>query len=589
MKHNSHVKPEERSNSYRWRFRQVDHALAQSLFAEQGLPPAVCRILAGRPKLLATPCIEGILYPRLRDLHDPLGLQDIEKAAWRIRQAIRKGEVILIFGDYDADGTTATAILLRTLRLLEAKIEYHIPHRLKDGYGLNTSTIRKFADEGGKLLITVDTGIGAVDEVKFANERRLAVIITDHHQPPSILPDALAIVNPNRRDCSYPNKCLSGVGVAFKVAHALLKVCNVPAPKAKEFLKSLLDLVAIGTVADVVPLIGENRILVSHGLAQLAQTDSVGLKALQQAAQISGDRISAHDVGYRIAPRLNAAGRVDNANVCVELFLTTEETEAKRLAEKLERCNSQRKTLEQQILQQSLRQLELEKVGDQTYAIVVDGPDWHLGVLGIVASKLVEQWHRPAIVISKKGDMARGSARSIEDFNIFYALQGCEEHLCEYGGHPHAAGLELSPDNIPRFKEAFHAIAEEQLAERELVPTLTIDTEVAPSDITDELMAYLQRLEPFGPENPRPVLLLRNMRLQGNPIIRGDSHLAFHLTSNGHRFEAIAFQQSYRYQELVAKGREGIDVAFTPTLNTFRGETRIQLEVRDIHFPGEDV
>jgi single-stranded-DNA-specific exonuclease len=515
---------------------------------------------------------------------DPFLLEDMEKASTRILQAIRTGERICIFGDYDVDGLTATAVLLLTVRSLGADAAYYIPHRLREGYGLQREAIDQIAAAGAQLIVTVDNGISAVEEIAHARRLGLDVVVTDHHQPGPELPEAVAVVNPNRTDAYYPHARLSGVGVAFKVAHAVLKRAGVPRETGQAVLGDLLELVALGTLADIVPLEGENRILARWGLERLAQSRRAGLQALLELTGRIGKPATAHTVNFVLAPRLNAAGRTGEALLGLQLLLTDDRHEAAELARELNRLNDERRDLEKGILTDSLEVLGQRGHLEQDTVLVAAGEGWHLGVLGIVAARIMEQYNRPVIVLAVEREIARGSARSVEGYNIHRGLDSCKDLLLSYGGHAAAAGLRLRQKMLEEFRLAINEHAREVLGEERKEPPLTIDTQVDPEELDLGLIEALHALEPFGQENPEPVLALCGARLAGSPRIVGTGHLRLDLRAGDRMFRAIGFNLASLAPTCEA-ANENLDVAFVPRLNEWRGERSVELQMRDLR-PG---
>lgn len=568
----------------RWDFLPDDRVLAAALQQSRGLNPAVARVIANRGYAHDADDFEGYLNPALSSLHDPSLLRDMDVAVDRIVHAVRNREKITIYGDYDTDGATSTALLHKMFSFLAAEANFYIPHRIEEGYGLNTGAITALAATGTRLIVTVDNGITAVEQVAHARSLGVDIIITDHHQPASgaLLPPAYAVINPNRRDCPYPNKHLTGVGVAFKLCHAVLRAMRVPRNQATPFLRSLLDLVAIGTIADVAPLVGENRVLVKHGLDVLMTTRNPGLIGIKRALELEGARMTTQRIGFQIAPRLNAAGRTDHAGICVDLLTATDPNTAFEMAAMLDRLNRNRRAMESAIFEACLRQIRQEMDLDANRVIVVSGHDWHLGVIGIVASKIVELYHRPVIVIAVNGGVGKGSARSIKGFNIHEALEACREHLVTFGGHPFAAGLQVEPDRIPALRRAINEHAAQTLDETSLVPSLVIDTVVEPHETGDTLLRDLRVLEPHGPANPLPVMAMPGLRLAEKPRIVGTNHLKMRLRSGDAFFDAIGFGLGSFLPVLDANMKEQVELAFVPTVNDYYCDERLQLDVKDI-------
>ncbi len=572
-----------RKKNYRWHYLAENRAQAQALQSAQGLRPAVARVLANRGFSAGSTSLGEYLQPVLGSLHDPFLLRDMDPAVARILDGIARRENITIFGDYDVDGITATALLVRTFRHLGLPVRTYIPHRLEEGYGMRGSALEKIAADGTTLVVTVDNGITAFEQVDQARALGMDVVVTDHHQPGERLPSALAVVNPNRRDCAYPNKHLAGVGVAFKLAHALLKRSGSDPAASLDFLRSVLDLVAIGTVADVAPLLGENRAMVKHGLQRVRTTGNIGITAIRRAAGMDDPSMSAEKVGFQIAPRLNAAGRTDHAQVCVDLLTTDDETLAADIAGRLEVFNRERRSVETRIFEESLAFVRQRVDLAQERVLVVDGPGWHIGVIGIVASRLLDLYDRPVIILSHNDGNAKGSARSIDGFNIHDALESCAGLLDGFGGHPGAAGLQLRESRIPALRAAINDYAAGRLQSDDLQPSLTIDTELDPGELDESLLADLGRLEPFGQSNPQPVFSLRGLMLADQPRVVGTNHLRLALRAEGGRpWGAIGFGMGNRAGELAQTQSVRLDVAFVPVLNTFNGQTRVEMRVRDL-------
>jgi len=525
--------------------------------------------------------VEAFLAGEFRE-DNPFQMKGMNEAVARIRRAIRAGEPIVVYGDFDADGVTATALLVETLASLGAKVEPYIPHRIEEGYGLNFSALRNLASQGAKLIVTVDCGIRSIEEVSYGDRLGLDIIITDHHSVPERLPPALAIINPKQADCLYPFKELAGVGVAFKLAQALLRV-NRQVPLARDAISEdeLFDLVALGTVADMVPLLGENRALVRGGLERLSQAQRLGVRALMAQAGVKPEGVNAYTIGYILAPRLNAAGRLGDAMVSYRLLTSESEEVASELAWELEEENRRRQRLTMEILEKARKQVldSVAEVGVQGLPplLFTAGEDYFSGVAGLVASRLSEEFYRPTLVIELGEGESRGSARSIPEFNITAALDECEDLLTKYGGHAMAAGFSLPNSNLEAFHERLLQIAERQLGEVELVPTLTIDAEVPLASLNWATQAVLAQMEPFGYANPTPTLLSRGVLVRDHRLV-GDDHLKLALTDGQAIWDAIAFQQGHW-----ARGMPGrIDIVYTLEVNEWQGEKRLQLNIKDL-------
>ncbi len=462
----------------------------------------------------------------LDGLHDPWLLKDMDRAAERLLQAVRGREPILLYGDYDVDGTSSVVILKKAIELAGGVASFHVPHRLRDGYGMRSEVVEAAAASGVRLIVSVDTGIRAAEVVRHAAEIGIDVIITDHHLPEEALPPALAVLNPNRADCGYPEKNLCGAGVAFKLIHALFLRLEWPADRIRRLLESFLKLVAIATVADVVPLTGENRIIVKRGLAGLHTVRNPGLRALLDIAGLNpGERPSATQVAFRIAPRINAAGRMATANDVIDLFTTDDPERARQLADQLHQLNKERQDAEAEIVRAILRQCEECPITDDQFALVFSAPKWHRGVVGIVASRIVERYCRPTIVLSEEGDEAQGSGRSIRPFHLLNALESMPDLFTRFGGHRQAIGLAMPLSRVSEFRERFNRYAAQQLTPEDLQPSLEIDGTIRFAEIHDESVAQVLQLAPFGFGNPGPVFAVKSAEVWGPPEVFAEKNL----------------------------------------------------------------
>ncbi len=531
-------------------------ALAESL----DIPGPVASVLCARG--LADPeDALAFLQPTLSGLHDPLLLRDMDLALSRLQLAITRGEKIEIHGDYDVDGTTSTVILKTAIQLAGGQAGFFIPHRLKDGYGLRDSAIDRAAASGVKLIISVDTGIRASYAVARARELGMDVIVTDHHLPEADLPPAWAVLNPNRLDCTYPEKNLCGAAVAFKLAQALLGTLGWTREKLDRMLASLLKMVAIATIADVVPLTGENRIIVFHGLRGLADVRNPGLRALLDAAGVAPGRApTASQIGFRVAPRINAAGRMASASEVIDLFLSAEVEKARDIAERLSALNSERQDEESRIVNEILLECE-SSVSDVTApALVFARESWHRGVLGIVASRLVERFSRPVFVLGIENGEAAGSGRSISAFHLLESLEHMGSLFIKFGGHRQAAGLTLQSGRIDEFRESLVAYAGAKLTPDDFEPVRKIDAAVRFSEINDRFWNALKRLEPFGMANPAPVFAASGVEIVSEPALMKEKHLRFAAAQDGRVITFKAFQMAHRRDELQRGAR--VDLAF---------------------------
>ncbi len=505
---------------------------ADELARELGVPVAAARVLIRRGFRDAVSA-HHFLHPRIEDLHDPFLLRDMDRAVERIRCAIARREPIEIHGDYDVDGVTSTVILKKALELAGAESGWHIPHRLHDGYGMQPAAVEDAAGRGTRLIVRVDNGIRAGAAIARANELGVDVIVTDHHLPDVELPPALAVINPNRTDCAYPNPNLCGAGVAFKLAHAILTGAGWPQAKLYRVVESFLKLVAIATVADIVPLTGENRVIVKHGLEGLRDVRNPGLRALLKAAGFAGRVPDAGEVGFRIAPAINASGRMDSAGQAVRMFLTNDADEADEIARELFALNQERQTAERSIVKEIFERCIASPVTDRDSALVLWGDGWHRGVVGIVASRVVERFHRPAIVLGVENGVAQGSGRSIEAFHLLDALESMRDLFTKFGGHAHAAGLTLPESSLDVFRERLRVWAADRLTAEDLRPVVEIDAVVELPEVNDALWQALERIAPFGMGNRRPLFAVRGAQLAGPPQVWKEKHLRLAARQSG--------------------------------------------------------
>lgn len=502
------------------------------------------------------------LTASLDDLHDPYLLTGMRDAVERLHRAVQQREKILLYGDYDVDGTSSVVILKKAIELAGGSASFHVPHRLRDGYGMRSEVVEEAASSGVRLVISVDTGIRAAEVVRGAAGLGIDFIITDHHLPETELPPALAVLNPNRPDCTYPEKNLCGAGVAFKLVQALLGKLAWPADKVRRMLASFLKLVAIATVADVVPLTGENRIIVKHGLDGLRTAKNPGLRALLGVAGLTeGDSPSAGQVAFRIAPRINAAGRMANAADVIDLFLTEDEGRARELAGQLHVLNQERQQTESEIVRLILEACIETPVTDDHAALVFSSQGWHRGVVGIVASRLVERFHRPVFVLGEDGAEAQGSGRSIPQFHLLEALESMPDLFHRFGGHRQAAGVALGADRVEEFRARLNAYAGKRLTRDDFRPTLEIDALIDFRELTDEAVAQVLALKPFGFGNPAPVFAARDVEVYGPPEVKKEKHVFLRLRQNGRTLRVKAWNFAERIEELASGSR--VDVALT--------------------------
>jgi single-stranded-DNA-specific exonuclease len=498
--------------------------------------------------------------PRLGDLHDPLLLRDMEEAAGRLRRAIDANESILLYGDYDADGTSAIVILMKGIELAGGRASFHVPHRLRDGYGMKSEVVEQAASSGVSLIVSVDTGIRANHVVRRASALGIDVIVTDHHLPDAELPPALAVLNPNRADCSYPDKNLCGAGVALKLVQALLTGSPLAGERRERILDSFLKLAAIATVADVVPLAGENRVIVKRGLDGLHRVKNAGLRALLDVSGFPEGQIpSARDVAFRVAPRLNAAGRMAAASEVVEMFLTDDPARARELASKLQDLNRDRQQTEAEIARAIFDQCVEQPVMDSDAALVFAGEGWHRGVVGIVASRVAERFHRPAFVLGIENGIAQGSGRSIPAFHLLEALERMPDLFTKFGGHRQAAGVTLEAARVPEFRQRLRDHAGALLAPADFEAELEIDAEIRLEEINDRAVADVLRLAPFGYGNPAPVFVAKHLEVAEAPDVRSEKHVFLRLRSGARTLRIKAWNFAERAGEFTPGAR--IDVA----------------------------
>jgi single-stranded-DNA-specific exonuclease len=561
----------------RWRVAEPDECLVAALSRECSVSPLAAALLVNRG-IERPDAAKRFLSSSLAELHDPFLLLDMEKAVERLKDAIINGERICVYGDYDVDGVTSVTLLTSFLRTLGVDCVYHIPNRLEDGYGLSATGIRSAFDSGARLIVTADCGITACAEAELCASLGIDLIITDHHTPSGEIPSALAVINPLRPGCLFPFKSLAGVGVVFNLVIALrscLRAAGFFEGRNEPNLREYLDLVALGTIADIVPLVDENRILVSHGLRELTVASRTGVRALKTVSGINGD-VDCGAVGFRLAPRLNAAGRLEDAATGVELLLTDDGALAASLAGELNASNEERQCLEQSIILDALEKLRCDPAMATRKSIVLASASWHHGVIGIVASRLVDLFHRPTILIALEGEHGKGSGRSIPGFHLHEALSACSQHLVRFGGHKYAAGLTVGVETLRSFIERFDEIAEAALAVEDLLPELRIDAELAPEQISLQTAEEITSLEPFGMGNPRPVFLLRNVGVLQKSVLK-EKHVRLRLVAGGLDFEAIGFNLAEGFPD-----HDTLDVAFSLDINVWNGKRSARLRIKDV-------
>jgi single-stranded-DNA-specific exonuclease len=562
-----------------WHHLPCNDADAQLLGAALNVHPTIARLL----------CLRGLgdverasrfLDPALDHLHDPFLLADLTKAVERIEGAIARRERIAIHGDYDVDGITSTVILRRAIEMLGGDVVHFIPERLRDGYGLQPAAIDRLHAEGVQLIVSVDCGIRGTDAARRAAELGVDLIITDHHEPDADLPPAFAVINPKRHDCTYPDKNLAGVGVALKLVQALCSRAD-----RSRWLPAFVKIAAIGTLADVVPLVGENRVIAKLGLASLSTSrHTVGLRALLEASGLTGKSIDSYHVSFMLAPRVNAAGRMSTPDIATRLLLATDETageEARTLALQLNEENLRRQAEEADLVAQARKTIESDPAIGAHNVLVVGGDGWHRGVIGIAASKIVDTYHKPTIVLSVDGELAHGSCRSIADFDMLGALERCSDLFLRFGGHKQAAGLTMEAARVAEFRARINQHADEVLEPDQLRPRLRIDAALNLKHITHDLVHGLDRLAPFGLANPRPVFHAMPVEIVDGPRPIKDRHLKMTFRQDGRSFRAIAWRAAER-AAFLTEHRAGVNLAFSLEQNQYQGETYLELSVADV-------
>ncbi len=559
----------------RWRFLEADENKAAALQNELQISPVICKMLVSRG-IESYQQARDFFRPELEHLHDPWLMKDMAKAVERIISAFSRKEKILILGDYDVDGTTAVAILLQFLYGMydQEKLDFYIPHRYKEGYGISKTGIDFAIRNSFSLIISVDCGIKSVDLVSYAQQAGIDFIICDHHLPDKVLPPASAILNPKQADCNYPFKDLCGCGVAFKLMTALVERMG----KDKNILFHYLDLVATAIAADIVSMTGENRILTYHGLIKINSSPCEGIKAL---IQLSGLQkvLQITNVVFAIAPRINAAGRMDDARKAVQMFIERDFTKALALAEMLHSDNSARKAEDLRITQEALAIISGDDVLISRKSTVVFRPHWHKGVVGIVASRLIEKYYRPTIVLTQSGELVAGSARSVHGFNLYEAIHACGDHLLAYGGHFAAAGMTLLPEQVEAFISKFEEVVASTILPELLIPEIVIDAEVILKDLTPSFYKIICQMEPFGPLNLRPVFIAKNVTDTGWSKIVKDDHIKFSIRQDDKVFGGIGFNLADKFSLL--QDKKPIDIVFTLDENEWKNEKHLQLKVID--------
>lgn len=573
---------------YRWVRRPLadPDAVATLMAAARYLPEPLARVLVARG-ITTVEAARAFFQPTLAQLHDPFLMADMEAAACRLARAIKQQEHVLVYGDYDVDGTTATALMTSFLQTHGVPVRYFVPNRFRHGYGLTQKALEEALEAGTRLLIALDCGITAAEEAAYARARGVDLIICDHHTAGARLPEAVAVLDPKRPDCPYPFPELSGCAVAFKLVQATLQVLGEPLETSYAYL----DLVALSTAADIVPLTGENRILMAEGLRYLRRSTRPGLQQLAAKARWPLETLTMHGIVFGLAPRINAAGRLGDANRAVRLLLADDMASAEALAAELDAANRERQQLDRQTLDEAMAQAERQITArDDHYALVLYRPDWHLGVIGIVASRIVERFYRPTILLCAVDSILKGSARSITGLNIYEALHDCEDLLLQFGGHTYAAGLALEETHLEAFRERFNEAVGARLTPELLIPCLEIDALLDLHTLDERFWRLLQRFSPYGPENEEPLFMARDLEVVGDPHLVGGEgkHLKFYVRQRAYPedppCEVIGFGMG-RLLPLVQHSRrtgQPLALAFTLQENSWQGQTRLQLRLRDL-------
>jgi len=555
-----------------------DYRVVEQISKEVNLPSLIVKILVNRGMTGAAE-IEKFINPSMTDLCDPFLIPGMEAAVERTLQALRENETIMIYGDYDVDGITAASLMFLVLNKLGANVHYYLPNRLVEGYGLSEEGILEAEKKKASLIISVDTGITANREVEYAKEKFIDCVITDHHEPGESLPLAAAVVNPKISGEHSVGRELSGVGVAFKFAQGLFRKLGQDESELEEHL----DLVALGTSADVVPLVNENRVLTYFGINQILRSSKPGLKSLVFECDLMGKEITTSQIVFILAPRINAVGRLGGAEKAIKLLTTKDTAAASSIAKFLEIENQRRKSIDESTLEEALQQIEKTVDVENDKAIILNSSGWHQGVIGIVASRLVERFYLPTVLIAVDNDEGKGSGRSIPGFHLHDALKSCEDLLLRYGGHKYAAGLSIAPENIQKFRERFKLVAAAKLVPDDLVRKLQIDAELDLDDIDFEMVKMLERFAPFGPENMKPVFVTRNLEVVGQPQVVGKNHLRMRVRSGQKIFDVIGFGFGDFAEQLSMQGLD-FDMAYVIEKNVHNGITKIQLRVKDIRW-----
>lgn len=566
--------------AFRWVYTEPERVeCVQVLEKELNIPRQIAHLLAVRG--IETYNQAKIFFrPDITTLHDPFLMKDMEAGANRLSQAIRDHQKVLVYGDYDVDGTTATATMVMFLKEFGVDASYYIPHRFKEGYGINPDGIRHAIDIKADLIVSVDCGITAIEESRFARENGIDLIICDHHTVGDELPDAIAVLDPKRPDCDYPFDGLSGAGVGFKLIQATVQKLGLSISVANKYL----DLIAISIASDIVPIVDENRLMMREGLDMINTKPRLGIRSLLNLININEGSVSTSSIVFSIGPRINAAGRMGDATTAVELMMADNEMKAKQYAEELEKVNNFRRETDRETMDQAVAMIERDSGLEEISSMVLHHPDWHLGVIGIVASRLVDAYFRPAIMLSSVEGKIKGSARSVKGFNIYEALKQCEDLLEQFGGHEFAAGLTMDKENLEEFKKRMNEIACLKLAENDFKPELQIDGDLDLNMVDMKFWKLLNQFEPFGPGNLRPVFVSKKVKIEGSPTIVGNGHLKMKVSQNDSAvFDVIGFNM-HELEPILRPGDvQEVDIAYVLEENNWNGRRTIQMRLKDVH------
>jgi len=567
----------------RWTIiKKTEKALIDELVRTINVDPILANLL-GQRSITDFDSAKAFFRPSLEDLHDPFLMKDMDVAIDRLSSAIRNGEKIMIYGDYDVDGTTSVALVYSFLRRYYPNLEFYIPDRYKEGYGVSSQGVEAAADAGCRLIISLDCGIKAVNKVKYASKFGIDFIVCDHHTPADELPEAVACLDPKRIDCDYPFKDLSGCGVGFKFMQAFCRHNGY----SEEDLFEYLDLVAVSIASDIVSITGENRVMAGFGLKKLNSSPSIGLQSIIRIANMENREFMLSDIVFKIGPRINAAGRIESGRDAVELLISEDENLAKRMSDDINVHNETRKDLDRLTTQEALDMLNSNSSEKDKKSTVLFKPDWHKGVIGIVASRLTDYYYRPTVILTESKGVATGSARSVQGFDLYSAIESCSDLLTSFGGHMYAAGLTMPIDNVEKFKEGFEAYVSEHILPEQLVPQIEIDAEISLKDINDKFFRILKQFMPFGPGNMKPVFMTSRVIDYGTSKVVGKNkdHLKLEIIdeNSGSIVQGIGFSMGQHIDRI--KTGEPFDVVYSVEENVFNGKTSIQIMVRDIRFP----